>query len=174
MAIVRGLAALVIAAGVLGGAVPAQAHDHVQGSLTIVHPWSRATAPSQKAGGVFLVIQNAGDRPDRLIGIESDMADIASLHASIRDGDVVKMRPVKGGIEVPAKGEVALAPGGKHVMLIGLREQLIKESTFPLTLIFERAGPIEVVAVVESAGARRPAAGDPEHDHDAATARSGK
>lgn len=162
MPLLKGLAAIGLAAMLAGGA--AQAHDHVQGELTIVHPWSRATAPSQKAGGVFLKIQNAGDQPDRLIAIETDRADVASLHVTIRDGDVLKMRPLKDGVEIPANGEVELAPGGQHVMLIGLRERLVKETTFPLTLIFERAGRFEVVAIVESAGARTPSEAVAGHD----------
>lgn len=137
------------------GAVLAQ--EHQQGSLTVVHAWSRATAPSQKTGGVFLRIENAGGEPDRLIGVETEIADTASLHAMIRDGDVMKMRPLESGVEVPANGHVVLAPGGRHVMLIGLREQLIKASTVPLTLIFERAGRLEIEAVVEAAGSRGPA-----------------
>ncbi|MCZ6587316.1 MAG: copper chaperone PCu(A)C [Alphaproteobacteria bacterium] len=152
----RSLAVMVILTVAASGSVLAQAHEHKQGPLTVVHPWSRATAPSQKAGGVFLRIRNDSNQPDRLIGVESDRADVASLHALIRDGDVMRMRPVQGGIEVPANGEVVLAPGGKHVMLIGLRAQLIKESNIPLTLIFERAGRVEIVAVVEAAGSRGP------------------
>jgi len=164
MSVTRSLAALVIFTVAVSQTLLAQADDNKQGSLTVVHPWSRATAPSQKAGGVFLRIENASGLPDRLIGIETDMADTASLHAMIRDGDIMKMRPVEGGIEVPANGTVELAPGGMHVMLIGLREQLIKETTLPLTLIFDRAGRVEIQAVIESAGSRGPS-GDAHGKH---------
>ena len=100
MRFMRGLATMATLAMVAGASLAAQAHDHKLGSLTVVHPWSRATAPSQKAGGVFLRIENASDQPDRLIGVESELADVTSLHATVRDGDIVKMRPVEGGIEV--------------------------------------------------------------------------
>ena len=83
---------MVILTVAASGSVLAQAHEHKQGPLTVVHPWSRATAPSQKAGGVFLRIRNDSNQPDRLIGVESDRADVASLHALIRDGDVMRMR----------------------------------------------------------------------------------
>lgn len=174
MARIKGFAVIAIIVVAAGAAVGAQAHEHVQGSLTIVHPWSRATAPSQKAGGVYLKIQNAGGQPDRLIGIETDMADAASLHATTRDGDIVIMRPVEGGVEVPANGEVELAPGGQHVMLFGLHQQLIKEATIALTLIFERAGRFEIVAVVEAAGSRGGSGASAAHDQHGAAARSGK
>ncbi len=174
MTLIRSLAAGAIFAVAASGMLPVQAHEHSQGSLTVVHPWSRATAPSQKAGGVFLRIKNAGNQPDRLIAVESELADVASLHVMIRDGDVMKMRPVEGGVEVPANGEVILAPGGKHVMLIGLHEQLIKESTISLTLIFERAGRLEIEAVVEAAGSRGPAAaGAVSHGRHGTSARTG-
>lgn len=160
MPLLKRLAAMAIFTVALSGAVEVHAHEHQLGDLTIVHAWSRATAPSQKAGGVFLKIINSGDQPDRLIAIESEMADVGSLHATISEGDILKMRPVEGGIEVPANGEAVLAPGGQHVMLIGLRKQLVEETTIPLTLIFERAGRFEIMAVVESAGARGPAGAD--------------
>ena len=165
MPLIRRLAVLAILAVVASAAALAQAHEHKQGPLTVVHPWSRATAPSQKAGGVFLRIENASDQPDRLIGVESEMAEAASMHAMIRDGDVMKMRPVSGGVDVPANGHVDLAPGGKHVMLIGLRERLVKDSTIPLTLIFERAGRFEILAVVEAAGSRGPASASGHGQH---------
>jgi len=156
MPLIRSLALMAVLAVLANAAVPAQAQEPKQGPLTVVQPWSRATAPSQKTGGVFLRIENASSQPDRLIGVETEMADTASLHAMIHDGDVMKMRPVEGGISVPANGHAELAPGGNHVMLIGLREQLVKDSTVPLTLIFERAGRIEIEAVIQAAGARGP------------------
>ena len=168
------LTAMILVTVVAGSAVAARAHDHQQGSLTVVHPWSRATAPSQRAGGVFLNIINTGGEPDRLIGVESDIADRVSLHVLVRDGDVMKMQPLVGGVVVPANGEVELAPGGQHVMLFGLHRQLEQESTLPLTLIFERAGRFEIVAVVEAAGSRGPSdAGTAQHRHDTG-ARTGK
>lgn len=157
MLLFRSLAFMAFLAVAASGTVLAQTPEHKQRPLTIVQPWSRATAPSQKTGGVFLRIENASGQPDRLIGVETDRADAASLHTMIRDGDVMKMRPVEGGIEVPANGHVVLAPGGRHVMLIGLRQRLIRASTVPLTLIFERAGRVEIEAIVEAAGSRGPA-----------------
>lgn len=157
MPLIRSLVVLAVLAVAANGTVLAQTPEFKQGALTVVQPWSRATAPSQKTGGVFLRIENAGGQPDRLIGVESEIADTASLHVMIRDGDIMKMRPVEGGVEVPANGHVVLAPGGRHVMLIGLRQRLIKASTVPLTLIFERAGRVEIEAIVEAAGSRGPA-----------------
>ncbi len=144
---------LVFAAALLVTSVfPATAHEEKSETLTIIHPWSRATAPSQKVGAVFMEIKSSTGKTDRLIGASSPDADITELHGHIREGDIMRMRRVEGGIEVPAKGSVKLAPGGFHVMLIGLKAPLFEETTIPLTLTFEHAGPVEIEAVVESAG----------------------
>lgn len=159
MTLLRYLTVLAVFAIGSSGAALAQSHgDHMaKEALTVAQPWSRATAPSQQAGGVFLKIENSSDKADRLIGVESNAADIVELHTMIQEGDVMKMRPIKGGIEVPAKGHAELAPGGNHVMLIGLHGALVKGAKVPLTLIFEHAGRVEVEANIEGAGSRGPA-----------------
>lgn len=149
---------LVLAALAQYGAL-AQNSGAAKSEITIAQPWSRATAPVQKTGVVYLRIDNAGAQPDRLVGVESDVADAAQLHTMLHEGGVMKMRPLKNGIEVPANGHVALIPGGDHIMLIGLHGPLAKGSTIPLTLIFDHAGRIAVHAVVEAAGARGPMMG---------------
>lgn len=157
MTFIRPVAIAAFILAMASAAAVSQTAEYTLESLSVLQPWTRATAPSQKAGGVFLRIDNSGDQPDRLIAVESDMADVTSLHATIRDGDVMKMRAVEGGVEVPANGHVDLMPGGTHVMLIGLRERLVKDTTIPLTLVFERAGRLQINAVVEAAGSRGPA-----------------
>ncbi len=165
MRLIKSLAVLALIILAAGDTALAQSHSHGHGakSITVVKPWSRATAPSQKAGGVFLTIENKSDKADRLVSAESDMADVVSLHTTIKDGDVMKMRPVEGGIVIPANGSVELKPGGNHVMLIGLRGQLVKDSTIPLTLVFEHAGRVDVSAVIGAAGAHGAAAGHGGH-----------
>ena len=133
-------------------AVPAAAHEEKAGELTISHPWSRATAPSQKAGAVFMEIHNSAGTADRLIGAASPDADRAEIHGHIRDGDIMRMRKVEG-VEVPAGGSASLKPGGFHVMLMGLKGPLFEDTVIPLTLTFEKAGRFEIEVIVEAAGA---------------------
>ena len=78
------------------------------------------------------------------------------LHTHIRDGDVMRMRPVND-IPVPANGEVSLQPGGLHLMLIGLARPLNDGQSIPVSLRFERAGEVTVELAVQAAGARQPA-----------------
>jgi hypothetical protein len=97
-------------------------------------------------GAAYMTIRG-GSEADRLIRAESDVAEVIELHTVENDGGVMKMRPVEG-IDVPAGGEVQLAPGGFHVMLINLKRELKPGDTVALTLQFEKAGAVSVEASV--------------------------
>lgn len=152
----------------LTATLPATAHVEESEHLTISHPWSRATAPNQKVGAVFMEISTKDGKADRLIGGSTPDAEKVEIHNHVMDGDVMRMRRIDG-VEIPADGSVMLAPGGYHVMLIGLKAPLFEESVISLTLIFENAGTVEIEAVVEAAGARAASGGpmpkmDMKHD----------
>ena len=134
----------------------AQAHEERRGDLVISHPWTRATASTQKVGAVFMEIVNHSNDADRLVSASSPEADTVEVHGHFKDGDVMRMRRVDG-VEVPADGSAVLAPGGYHVMLIGLKGPLLEETTIDVTLEFEHAGKVEIEAIVESAGYKGPA-----------------
>jgi|SaaInlV_150m_DNA_6_1039752.scaffolds.fasta_scaffold11121_2 hypothetical protein len=136
---------------------PAWAHEEKSEHLTVSHPWSRATAPSQKVGAVFMKISTNTETEDRLVGAESPGAETVQIHGHTMVNDVMRMRPVDG-VDIPAKGEAVLAPGGFHIMLIGLKAPLYEETVIPLTLVFEKAGKVEIEAVIEAAGARQASA----------------
>jgi hypothetical protein len=133
-------------------AAPALAHDYTLGDLKIAHPWTRATAAAGAAGGGFLTVRNTGTAPDRLLRAESPAATTVELHTHINDGGVMRMRPVPD-IPIPPGSEVTLQPGGLHVMLLGTRQKFERGARILLTLVFERAGRIEVELAVEAAGA---------------------
>lgn len=134
----------------LGGAattlalVPAEAKDAHAGTLRISGAWSRPTPGGAPAGIGYATVRNAGSRPDRLVGASSPNAERTELHdMSFRDG-VMQMRPVKGGIVIPAGKTVRLAPSGYHVMLIGPKRPFVAGGTVPVTLRFEHAGSVKV------------------------------
>jgi copper(I)-binding protein len=141
-----GLALFCISFGV------ASAHDYKLRSLTIDHPFSRATPPGAKSGGAFFVVQNAGTMPDRLVRATSPVAGAVELHQMAVDGGVMKMRAAPA-LDIGAGDKLELKPGGYHVMLVDLKRPLKAGDTFPLTLTFEGAGTIEVSVEVESMGA---------------------
>lgn len=132
-------------------AVPAAAHDYKAGVLEIAHPWARETPPAAKIGAGYLKVKNTGAESDRLIAVETAGADKVEMHESRTENGVAKMRPVEA-VEIPAGGEAELAPGGTHLMLIGLKEPLKKGMRIPATLTFEKAGKVEVELAVEGMG----------------------
>ena len=134
---------------------PAAAHGFKVGNLTLQHPWTRATAG--KVGAGYTIIVNNGTTADQLASATTPAADKVEIHTMTMDGGVMKMRPLPEGIAIPAGGTAKLAPGGNHLMLIGLKAPLVEGTLVPLTLNFAKAGPVKVELKVEAAGASEPA-----------------
>jgi copper(I)-binding protein len=99
----------------------------------------------------FLTITNSGATSDFLISASAapEIVKAVELHTMIEEGGVMKMRPVEK-IEVPANGEAVLKPGSFHVMFIGVQKELKDGDTVKLSLTFEKAGTIQVDAVVRT------------------------
>ena len=98
-------------------------------------------------------IVNQGEA-DRLNSARSELVEAIEVHQTTMSADgVMQMRKVEGGLPVPAQGTLALAPGGTHFMLVGLKEPLEAGGEMPLTLEFERAGAIDVRVPVRAAAA---------------------
>ncbi len=141
------LAFMLVCVPLLGAAPPASAD---QNGIAVSDAWSRA-AMAGRTGVVYLTITDAG-APDRLTGASSPVAATATLHESIDDHGVMKMRPV-AAVPVQQGEPLTLGPGGFHIMLEGLKEPLQPGQTFPVTLTFANAGQITTTAVVQKAGA---------------------
>ena len=137
-------------------AAPAAAHDYKVGTLEITHPWTRATPSTAQAGGGFLTIVNKGSAPDRLISARSTASDRVEVHEMKMDGNVMRMRELEKGLEIPAGATVMLKPGGYHIMFMGLKAPFAKDAKVPVTLVFEKAGSLDIVLDVEALGASAP------------------
>lgn len=120
-------------------------------TVQVDHPWARASAGAATTGAAYLTLTDKG-LPDRLTAASSPVASMVELHETIDEGGVMKMRAVAGGIALQPGKPVALAPGGMHIMLMGLKAPLKAGDTFPLTLTFEHAAPATVTVTVEKAG----------------------
>lgn len=131
--------------------VAALAHQYQLKSLSIDHPFARATPPGAKSGGAFFVVENASLTPDKLIGVASPAAGSAEMHQMAMDGGVMKMRAVSM-LEIPAGGKLELKPGGYHLMLLDLKQPMRAGDKVPLTLTFQNAGSIVVSVEVEAMG----------------------
>jgi periplasmic copper chaperone A len=122
--------------------------------VSVEHPWTRATPQGAKVGAGFMLLKNAG-AADRVVGATSPLAGRVEMHVTVREGDVMKMREVKG-FDVPAKGSFELKPGGAHLMLMDLKRPIKKGEKVPLTLKLEKGGELKVELVAAEAGARAP------------------
>jgi len=110
-------------------------------SVEVKDAWVRTTVPGQKATGAFMKI-TAKDGA-KLVGASTPAAGVAEVHEMKMDGDVMRMRAVQGGLDLPAGQAVELKPGGFHIMLMDLKAALPKDSTVPLTLVFKDAKGVE-------------------------------
>lgn len=126
------------------------------GMLEISGGFSRATLPNAPVGAGYLTITNKGAEDDTLVSASSPIAGMTQIHEMKMEGDVMKMNEVEGGLVIPAGQSVMLAPGGFHIMFMDLKEPLVENAMVPVTLTFEKAGPIEIQLVVGSVNADEP------------------
>lgn len=150
MAIHNGLLALLAAAALALCSSAAAAKDYKVGALEIKNPWIPVTPKGAPVAGGYLTIVNSGTAPDRLIGGSSSLASRFEIHRMTMDQGVMRMRPVTGGLEIKPGEKVELKPGSLHVMFVGLKQPVEKGRTIKGTLVFEKAGPVEIEYVVEA------------------------
>lgn len=105
-----------------------------QAEVTVKNAWIRATVPQQKVGGVFLQIESTSDA--KLIEAHSTAAASAELHEMKFDNNIMRMREIDQ-LALPAGKPVDLKPGGYHLMLMGLKNQVKVGDVIPLTLVIE-------------------------------------
>ncbi|MGN6306202.1 MAG: copper chaperone PCu(A)C [Mesorhizobium sp.] len=136
------LAAFVAIAG------PASAHDFKAGQIEINHPWSRPTPPSAPVAGGYMKLINSGTETDRLVEVTSPIAERTEIHRSVVKDGVASMRPVEG-LAVEPGATVDFEAEKLHVMFIKPNHQLKDGEKFPATLVFEKAGSVDVEFMVQ-------------------------
>lgn len=109
--------------------------------VEIERPWVRASAPGVKIAAGYMIIHNKSAAPERLVSVATPVAARVETHVSIKDGEIMRMREVKG-YDLPAKGSFELKPGGAHLMLIDVKQPLKEGDKVPVTLKFEKAGEV--------------------------------
>lgn len=132
-----------------------QAGEHMSGDIIVSNPWARASAGSAKNGAAYMELVNNGHMADKLVAAESNVAKRTELHTHTMKAGVMSMGPVKA-IEVSPGEPSVLRPGGLHIMMMGLKAPLKMGDTFPITLVFEKAGKITVQFKVAGPGAMGP------------------
>jgi periplasmic copper chaperone A len=146
------LHSVTLALALAASAAPAIAQEFKAGDIVVEKPWARATPKGANVGAGYLTILNKGATPDRLTGGSADFATV-EIHETKSENGVTQMRQMTGGLDIPARGSVGLAPGGYHIMFTQLAHPLNKGQSVKATLNFEHAGPIAVEFKVVGVGA---------------------
>jgi copper(I)-binding protein len=137
--LVNRLALLAACAAALGSG---QAHAQT----TVAEPWVRGTVAQQKSTGLFAQITSA--KGGKLVSASSPVAGVVEIHEMSMDGNVMRMRALPQGLELPAGKVVTLRPGGFHLMLQELKQPLQAGDMVVVTLVVQAAdGTREVVEV---------------------------
>jgi copper(I)-binding protein len=117
----------------------------------VTDAWARPTAGASTTSSAYMTIANESETDDVLKAAHSPKAKAVEVHQTTMTPDgVMQMRKVEEGLPIPAGGTLSLAPGGAHLMLIGLSEPLHEGDEFPLTLEFAKATPIDVAVRVRT------------------------
>ena len=116
-------------------------------NVTVQDPYVRLAPPNAPATGAFMVIKNNGDKDVKVVKADNPVSRVTELHTHLNEGGVMKMRPVPA-IDVKAKGEAVLKPGGLHVMLIDLKAPMKEGDVVPITLTFDDGSSKQVDAKV--------------------------
>lgn len=106
----------------------------------------RPTPVGRQMTGCYLTLTSAA--ADRLVSVASPDAGRVQIHESRIESGMMMMREIRDGLPLPAGEAVALAPGGNHLMLLGVKEPLVAGDTVALTLTFATSAPVEVAATV--------------------------
>lgn len=144
-------AALAVALLSLGAPAGAQR----VGDLRVDAPWVRATPPGAGVTGGFLTVRNSGAKNDRLLSVSSPAVARIEIHEMRHEDGVMRMRPLRDGLAIPAGATVELAPGGYHLMLFGPKRPFVEGEDIPATARFEKAGNVDITFRVRGLGAKR-------------------
>ncbi len=127
---------------------PAFPGSAAAGDMKISGAWAKASLKGVPNSAAYMTITNTGDAADRLVAVGSDVSEAVELHTMSMTDGVMRMRRLKDGLAIPAGETVTLAPGGEHIMLIGLEAQLETGGKFDMRLEFENAGTQTVTVEV--------------------------
>jgi periplasmic copper chaperone A len=142
-------AAALVVTPVAAGAQVAVGPDFARGDIKVKNAWIALPPKGLTSAVAYMDLINGGAKTDRLLGAACTCSARAELHEMSVAGGIMRMRPAQGGLEIRPAGEARLAPGGEHLMLMGLKQPLHAGEPVPLTLQFEHAGKVTVEALVK-------------------------
>ncbi len=115
------------------------ATHNMASALQIEEPWARATFALAKTGAAYFTAINTGETPITItsVSVTENVAMMAELHHTVMQDDMMKMQELKDGVKVNVGERLEFSPGGKHIMLMGLKGPLNKDESVTITLHFE-------------------------------------
>lgn len=116
--------------------------------LSVREAWVAEALPGQRMTAAYMIIANEGDVEEELLSVESEIAENVELHTMEQQGEMMRMRRVDSIVIAPG-GEVALEPGGLHIMLIGLTREIKEGDTVEFKLTFESHANLTLSAPVK-------------------------
>ena len=112
--------------------------------------YARSSGPLAKAGAAYMRIMNHSDESERLTGVQSDIAKKTELHSHLEDDNgAMKMVRIDEGIKIGPMKDHSLAPGGEHIMFMGLKEPFETGKIILITLLFEKVGEVVIEIIVD-------------------------
>jgi copper(I)-binding protein len=109
--------------------------------------WARPTLRGTSTGAVYLMLSNRGATGDRLMGVSTPVAERADVHEDVTANGVMSMKLVPE-LALPPRADTAIEPSRYHIMLIGVKTPLAAGESFPITLTFSSAPPLQVSVAV--------------------------
>lgn len=147
--------ALTIAAALLAVPSLGQAHEVKAGNLELIHPILRASMGQSPTTAGYLTILNRGKTADRLVSVSCACAASVTVHETKMTGSMASMAQV-ASVEIPAGGKLTLAPGGLHLMVMGLKAPIKAGDRVEMVLTFEKAGAVKTPFMAADRPAPKP------------------
>lgn len=132
------------------------AADFTVGRIVISKVWSPATPRGARVGAGYLTIRNLGPKSERLVSGQSEIADRVEMHTMTMSNGIMRMRPLKNGVEIGPGETIVFKPGGHHFMFVGLMRPIVKGKGFKASLVFKNAGKVDLFFSAEGIGSRGP------------------
>ncbi len=118
------------------------------GDIEALQPWARAAMMGENSA-VYMELRNSSDQADDLVGVSSDVAQAVEIHLSSMNSEGMMQMVKQDSIPLPVNAEIQFAPGGLHIMLIGLTRELKAGDHFQVTLHFRTHADIVLDVVVQ-------------------------
>jgi periplasmic copper chaperone A len=119
--------------------------------ISIEGAWGKPSMDMPTAGGMFMVIKNTGDAPDKLLSGKSPACGSIEVHEMVKKADgTMGMNLVDKPVEIAAKGQVELKSGGLHIMCIAKNDAFKVGAKIDVTLNFEKAGEKTISAEIRA------------------------